>query len=119
MPIYEYQCSKCEHQLEAIQKFSDAPLTDCPACHEPALKKLVSAASFRLKGGGWYETDFKKEGRKQLAESDSAASTPAATDSSGTGNAATGSSKSATAATDSGKKADSAAKKSGNDTVKN
>lgn len=71
MPIYEYQCSKCDHQLEAIQKFSDTPLSECPACHETALKKLISAASFRLKGGGWYETDFKKEGRKQLAESDS------------------------------------------------
>ncbi len=80
MPIYEYQCSKCEHQLEAIQKFSDAPLSQCPACNEPALKKLVSAASFRLKGGGWYETDFKKEGRKQLAESDSS-SAPASKES--------------------------------------
>jgi putative FmdB family regulatory protein len=71
MPIYEYQCSKCEHRLEALQKISDAPLSECPECHEQSLKKLVSAASFRLKGGGWYETDFKKEGRKQLAESDS------------------------------------------------
>jgi putative FmdB family regulatory protein len=71
MPIYEYQCSKCEHRLEALQKISDAPLSECPECHEQSLTKLVSAASFRLKGGGWYETDFKKEGRKQLAESDS------------------------------------------------
>lgn len=71
MPIYEYQCSKCEHRLEALQKISDAPLTECPACHERSLQKLISAASFRLKGGGWYETDFKTEGRKQLAESDS------------------------------------------------
>lgn len=71
MPIYEYQCAKCGHRLEALQKISDAPLTECPACHAEELKKLVSAASFRLKGGGWYETDFKTEGRKQLAESDS------------------------------------------------
>lgn len=75
MPIYEYQCIACEHRLEALQKISADPLQDCPACGEPELKKLVSAASFRLKGGGWYETDFKtdKDKRKQLADSDSAA----------------------------------------------
>jgi len=71
MPIYEYQCLNCDHRLEALQKISDAPLSECPSCHEQALKKLVSAAGFRLKGGGWYETDFKQQGRKQLAESDS------------------------------------------------
>ncbi len=74
MPIYEYQCGECQHRLEALQKISDPLLTDCPECGKPALKKLVSAASFRLKGGGWYETDFKKEGKKHLAESDSASS---------------------------------------------
>lgn len=72
MPIYEYQCSKCEHQMEALRKISDEPLLDCPACGKPSLTKLVSAASFRLKGGGWYETDFKTGNKKQLAESDSA-----------------------------------------------
>ncbi len=61
MPIYEYECEKCGHRLEAIQKFSDAPLTDCPECHEAALKKLISSAAFKLKGGGWYETDFKNK----------------------------------------------------------
>ena len=71
MPIYEYQCTECEHKLESLQKISAAPLTDCPACNEPALKKLVSAASFRLKGGGWYETDFKTGEKKQLADYDS------------------------------------------------
>ena len=71
MPIYEYECTECEHKLESLQKISAAPLTDCPACNEPALKKLVSAASFRLKGGGWYETDFKTGEKKQLADSDS------------------------------------------------
>ena len=71
MPIYEYQCTECEHKLESLQKISAAPLTDCPACDKPALKKLVSAASFRLKGGGWYETDFKTGEKKQLADSDS------------------------------------------------
>jgi putative FmdB family regulatory protein len=69
MPIYEYRCERCGHELEALQKISDAPLTDCPACGESALKKLISAAAFRLKGGGWYETDFKKDGKKNLHES--------------------------------------------------
>jgi putative FmdB family regulatory protein len=59
MPIYEYRCESCGETLEKIQKFSDAPLTDCPACGKSTLKKLVSASSFRLKGSGWYETDFK------------------------------------------------------------
>jgi len=59
MPIYEYQCKECGHRLEALQKISDAPLQDCPQCEQQALSKLVSASSFRLKGGGWYETDFK------------------------------------------------------------
>jgi len=65
MPIYEYQCKACGHEFEAIQKISDAPLSDCPSCSKPELKKLVSAAGFRLKGGGWYETDFKGGGKKK------------------------------------------------------
>ena len=69
MPIYEYQCGSCSHSLEALQKISDGPLLDCPACGSPSLQKLVSAASFRLKGGGWYETDFKTGDKKQLADS--------------------------------------------------
>lgn len=64
MPIYEYECKACGHRQEAIQKMSDAPLVDCPACNKPELKKLVSAAGFRLKGGGWYETDFKGGSKK-------------------------------------------------------
>ena len=67
MPIYEYQCTDCGHELEALQKMSDDPLRDCPDCGKPALQKLISAAGFRLKGAGWYETDFKKSGRKNLA----------------------------------------------------
>jgi len=67
MPIYEYRCQSCGHELEKLQKLSDAPLVDCPACGEPALNKLISAAGFRLKGGGWYETDFKKDGKRNLA----------------------------------------------------
>lgn len=69
MPIYEYRCESCNHELERMQKLSDPPLRDCPSCGEPALKKLISAAGFRLKGGGWYETDFKKTNRKNLHES--------------------------------------------------
>jgi putative FmdB family regulatory protein len=64
MPFYEYRCGDCGHELEAMQKMSDAPLADCPGCGQPALIKLVSAAGFRLKGSGWYETDFKKGGKK-------------------------------------------------------
>ncbi len=70
MPIYEYLCQSCGDTHEAIQKFSDSPLIDCPACGESALKKLLSAPSFRLKGGGWYETDFKGKKAKNVATSD-------------------------------------------------
>lgn len=71
MPIYEYECQKCGHLHEALQKISDDPLTDCPACNASALKKLVSAAGFRLSGGGWYETDFKSSNKKNLSKGDS------------------------------------------------
>ena len=67
MPIYEYECKKCGHTKEAIQKMSDDPLVDCPKCGAPELKKLISAAGFRLKGGGWYETDFKSGSKKNIA----------------------------------------------------
>lgn len=67
MPIYEYRCQSCGHQLEKLQKLSDEPLVDCPECKQPALTKLISAAGFRLKGGGWYETDFKKDNKRNLA----------------------------------------------------
>lgn len=70
MPIYEYQCESCGYRLETIQRMSDDPLTDCPECEEPQLKKLISAVAFRLKGSGWYETDFKKANQKNLAKSD-------------------------------------------------
>jgi putative FmdB family regulatory protein len=59
VPIYEYVCDNCGHNLEAIQKISDPPLTECPACHESELRKQVSAAAFHLKGDGWYATDYK------------------------------------------------------------
>jgi len=66
MPIYEYQCAECGFQKEVLQKISDEPLTVCPQCGQPAMKKMVSAAAFRLKGGGWYETDFKSGDRKNV-----------------------------------------------------
>jgi putative FmdB family regulatory protein len=69
MPIYEYKCQSCENELEKLQRISDPPLTDCPACNEPALKRLISAAGFRLKGAGWYETDFKKGSKRNLHDS--------------------------------------------------
>ena len=67
MPIYEYQCQACDQRLEVLQKISDAPKTDCPACGKPELKKKVSAVAFRLKGSGWYETDFKTGDKKNIA----------------------------------------------------
>ncbi|MCP5420036.1 MAG: zinc ribbon domain-containing protein [Gammaproteobacteria bacterium] len=81
MPIYEYRCGACGHELEAIQKMSEDPLTDCPACGAPALKKKISAVAFRLKGGGWYETDFKTGGKKKNLAKDDASASSAASDS--------------------------------------
>ena len=69
MPIYEYRCRSCDHELEVMQKLSDPELSDCPSCGRPALKKLISPVGFRLKGSGWYETDFKKGGKKNVHES--------------------------------------------------
>ena len=68
MPIYEYVCRQCGEKLERLQRMSDDPLTDCPACGEAQLVKKVSAAGFRLSGSGWYETDFKSGNKKNLAD---------------------------------------------------
>lgn len=73
MPIYEYVCQDCGQELEKLQKISDEPLTVCPRCSEPKLKRKISAVGFRLKGGGWYETDFKSGDRKNLAGESAAA----------------------------------------------
>ncbi|MTI63659.1 zinc ribbon domain-containing protein [Methylophaga sp.] len=73
MPLYEYRCDACNHEFEALQKISDEPLVHCPACEAPELRKLVSAAGFRLKGQGWYETDFKTGSKRNLAENGGAA----------------------------------------------
>jgi putative FmdB family regulatory protein len=67
MPIYEYVCQGCEHEFETIQKMSDEALTRCPACGKDLLRKKISAVAFRLKGGGWYETDFKSGDKKNVA----------------------------------------------------
>ena len=71
MPIYEYSCKYCEHRLEKLQKISDEPLVQCPNCTRDGLTKLISSSGFRLKGDGWYETDFKSSGKKNIYESSS------------------------------------------------
>lgn len=85
MPFYEYRCDACNHNFEALQKISDDALVDCPACHQPNLKKLISAAGFRLKGQGWYETDFKSGSKRNLADSGTSDSPSAAAHTCGTG----------------------------------
>jgi putative regulatory protein, FmdB family len=79
MPIYEFECSQCGHRFDRLQKLSDADPVDCPQCGAPKVQRRVSAPSFRLAGGGWYETDFKKDGdRKRNLAGDGAASPAAA-----------------------------------------
>ena len=80
MPFYEYQCKACGAQIEVLQKISDAPLRKCTSCGKSQLTKLISAPVFRLKGSGWYETDFKGEGdrKRNLAGADTDTSAPAA-----------------------------------------
>lgn len=108
MPIYEYQCESCGHRLEKIQKMADAPLKDCPACEKPELKKLVSAAAFRLKGGGWYETDFKTGSKKNVlhgADSSKSTDSSSSSDSSSSNSTSdSGASSSTTSSTKSGTK---------------
>jgi putative FmdB family regulatory protein len=79
MPIYEYECQKCGHTLEALQKFSDKPLRECPECGRHQLKRLVSAPLFRLAGSGWYETDFKSEQERKRNLLEKGDKEPAAT----------------------------------------
>jgi putative FmdB family regulatory protein len=89
MPFYEYECTACKFYVEALQKISDPPLKKCPSCKKQTMKRLVSAPVFRLKGGGWYETDFKSEGeqkrnihgREEAAETKAEESKPAVTES--------------------------------------
>jgi len=91
MPIYEYQCESCGHEMEALQKMSDDALVECPECHAKALKKLISAAGFRLSGNGWYETDFKSGKKKNITEtknssSENTSKNPSSTKTEKTGN---------------------------------
>jgi putative FmdB family regulatory protein len=133
MPIYEYECSQCRYYLEVMQKISDAKLRKCPSCGKNALQKLISAPVFRLKGSGWYETDFKSDQDRKRnlagAEKDEAPADPkgtkdskdsadgksagdgkdaksGATDSAGGAKAAPGDAKGESATADKGKKAD-------------
>ncbi|OUS12743.1 transcriptional regulator [Gammaproteobacteria bacterium 53_120_T64] len=98
MPIYEYQCESCKETHEALQKLSDALLTECPNCGEQALKKQLTASAFRLSGSGWYETDFKTgDKKKNLAGSDNGPS-------GGKKSSDSGAKKSSSSSADSGKK---------------
>jgi putative FmdB family regulatory protein len=83
MPFYEYVCTSCGASTEILQKISDPPETECPECHAHALTKQISAAGFRLKGGGWYETDFKSGGQRNLVGDKAAAGEGAKTEASG------------------------------------
>lgn len=101
MPIYEYRCNSCSHEFETIQKVSEEPLQVCPQCEKSALVKKVSAAGFRLKGGGWYETDFKSGDKRNVSgDKKESAQTPAS------------SSKSSEASSDSSKSGDNGSSKS-------
>ena len=114
MPIYEYRCDACGEQMEKLQRMSDDRLVDCPACGKPALKRLVSAAAFRLKGAGWYETDFKKDNRRNLADGGSNKGSSSSSESSSSGDSSKASgtssdskgSSSSSSADSGGKKAD-------------
>ena len=65
MPIYAFECAECGHRFDKLQKLSDPDPTDCPACAQPQVRRQLTAPQFRLAGGGWYETDFKKDGDKK------------------------------------------------------
>ena len=93
MPIYEYRCDACGHCLDALQKIADDPLRDCPTCDASALRRLVSAPNFRLKGSGWYETDFKSENETKRNLVDRPEETAAGKDKKGEGKKAAGDSK--------------------------
>jgi len=104
MPIYEYQCQACQHELERLQKISDPVLTDCPECGKSELRRKISAAGFRLKGGGWYETDFKSGSKKNLAgDSNASSSSSDSSSSNSTSSSAGATSSSSSTSSDSAK----------------
>ena len=80
MPFYEYECTACKFYVEVLQKISDAPLRKCPSCKKQTMKRLISAPVFRLKGGGWYETDFKSEAEEKRNLAAEEAASPRAED---------------------------------------
>lgn len=106
MPIYEYMCGACGHQMEAIQKMSEDPLTECPECKKAALQKLVSAAGFQLKGTGWYVTDFRNKGKPEGQSDNKTISTGSGKSNSSSSDSS--SSSSSTSSTDSSTKGDKA-----------
>jgi len=125
MPFYEYQCKNCGHDLEAMQKITERPLKKCPHCGKSQLQRLMSAPVFRLKGGGWYETDFKgdKDNQRNLADrpeadapKDAAKDAPAGADSKGKDDKASDAKGEAAAPKD--KAADKPAEKSKPETAK-
>lgn len=81
MPIYEYRCEACGHQEEFLQKVSEPPLTECPACRKPTFSKLLSAAGFQLKGSGWYATDFRNKGPQKKPDAKTETKTDSKTES--------------------------------------
>ncbi len=100
MPIYAYKCESCGHAKDVLQKISDAPLTDCPACGQPSFSKQLTAAGFQLKGSGWYVTDFRggSGGTAAAASGTAAASTAPATDSGASSSSSEGTATTTTAA---------------------
>jgi len=112
MPIYEYKCKSCGHELEKLQRMNDPALLECPACNKSELKRLVSAARFRLKGSGWYETDFKKDNKKNLHDSGDSGSGASKSDTSksDTSKASTSDAKSTTKSADTKSKSEGSGK---------
>ena len=98
MPIYAYRCSNCGHEEDVLQKMSDSPLSQCPACGQATYVKQVTAAGFQLKGSGWYVTDF-RDGGKKPTTADKPAATKAATDSAKTADSSTSASSGTNTAT--------------------
>ena len=96
MPIYAFECAACGHAFDRLQKLSDADPTQCPACGEPQVRRQLTAPQFRLAGGGWYETDFKKDGdKKRNLAGDGGQASPAASSGSDGGGASSGATKAA------------------------